>query len=472
MRLGARALLFNLTLLVAAARVQAEGAGTDAPRALPRSAVNRPPAEASVHTANVYTLRQCLALAVRNFPKIYEAKAKLGQKRAQLFQAETAPYSEFTLTGGLGPAPMVRGTSLYSPNTDASLTTSMALAWQVGIEGAVPLWTFGKITNLVDAATAQVAVGEHEVRKEKNELKLNVRKAYYGIQLARDSLALLHEATRRIDKYLDRLAERAEDGESDDIDSLKLRMYRAELDARESEARRQERIALAGLRFMTGVTGAFGIPDLPLEQVSHSLLPLPQYLSAARLFRPEINMARAGVVARRAQLRLEQSRYFPDVGLGLSVKYARAPEVADQLNPYVKDNGNYLLYGAALVLRWKLDFLPQSARLAQAEAQLEEIRATERFALGGIGVEVEQAFAEAMDAARRLDAYARATNYARQWLIKVQQGIEVGTFDDEEIVDPAKEYAMKRFLQMSATFDYNMAIAKLAQTTGWDAVGD
>jgi outer membrane protein TolC len=149
---------------------------------------------------------------------------------------------------------------------------------------------------------------------------------------------------------------------------------------------------------------------------------LPQYLSAARLYRPEINMARAGVVARKAQLRLEQSRYFPDLALGLSAKWARAPEVEDQLNPYVRDDGNYLRYGAALVLRWKLDFLPQSARLAQAQAQLEEMRATERFALGGVGVEVEQAFAEAADAARRLDAYTRATSYARQWLIKVQQG--------------------------------------------------
>jgi hypothetical protein len=42
--------------------------------------------------------------------------------------------------------------------------------------------------------------------------------------------------------------------------------------------------------------------------------------------------------------------------------------------------------------------------------------------------------------------------------------------DDEDIVDPAKEYALKRFSQMSATFDYNVAFAKLAQVTGWQAV--
>ena len=83
---------------------------------------------------------------------------------------------------------------------------------------------------------------------------------------------------------------------------------------------------------------------------------------------------------------------------------------------------------------------------------------------------MEQAFAEAVDAATRVDAYTRAQGYARQWLIKVQQGIDVGTFEDEDVVSPAKEYALKRFAQMSAVHEYNIAIARLSQATGWDSI--
>ena len=144
--------------------------------------------------------------------------------------------------------------------------------------------------------------------------------------------------------------------------------------------------------------------------------------------------------------------------------------MTNQINPWVNDSANRFHYGAALALKWKLDFLPQSARVAQAQAQLEEIRATERYALGGVGTEVEQAFAEAVDAATRVDAYTRAQGYARQWLIKVQQGIDVGTFEDEDVVSPAKEYALKRFAQMSAVYEYNIAIARLSQATGWDSI--
>ncbi|HEY3235275.1 MAG TPA: TolC family protein [Polyangiaceae bacterium] len=432
-----------------------------------------PPAAAQAtgnQTSGAYSLHRCLDLAERNYPKILQARARLAKQTGQLREAKTAPYSDFTLSAGLTAAPTVRGTDVYSPNTDSSLSSDMGLAWQIGIEGAVPLWTFGKISGLQDAAEAQVEAGKHGVKKERNEVRLLVRRAYYGLQLARDSLALVKNAEQRILTHLTRLEERAQRGQGDDIQLLKVKMYQAELQARESEIQHQESTALSGLRFLTGVSNAFDIPDEPLRRSRHTLAPLAHYLSAARLFRPEVNMARAGVVAREAQLRMARARYYPDLALGLSAKWARADQVTDQRNPFVEDRANFLQYGAGLVLRWKLDFLPQAARTAQAEADLEEMRAEEQYALGGVGVEVEEAFSEARTSEKRVEALSRAAKYARQWLVKVQQGIDVGTFDDEDIVDPAKEYALKRFAQMSAIFDYNIAVAKLAQATGWDAV--
>ncbi len=440
----------------------------DSTEALNAAASSLP--QAAAPTSRVLSLKRCLEMAALNYPKVAEARARLAQKRAQLDQAYSAPYSDFTMTGGVGPAPTVRGTAVYSPDTDKALTNTMGIAWQLGVSGAIPIWTFGKITNLWDAADAQVRVGEHEIKKEQNDVKLSVRRAYYGVQLARDALTLLNEAAGRIDTYLGRMQKKADAGDGDDVDLLKLKMYRAELDARQSEATRQQAIALSGLRFLTGGGSDVDVSDTPLQRSSHRLGPLAHYLSAARLYRPEVNMARAGVLAREAQMRMERAKFFPDLALGLSFNYSAAPLVEDQRNPFVKDSANYLSYGAALVFRYKLDFLPQSARLAQANAQLEEQRATERYALGGVGTEVEQAFLEAEDAARRLDAYTRATGYAKQWLVQVQEGIDVGTYEDQDIVDPAKEYATKRFLQMNATFDYNVALAKLAQATGWDVV--
>lgn len=447
-----------LALLLVAASVHAAAASDAAHADLPA----RP--------GRTLTLRRCLQLAERNYPKVRQALARLDKKRAELDEAHTAPFSRFTLNAGAGLAPTVRGTNVFSPNSDVSLSSNMAFVWQLGLQGVVPLWTFGKIENLWDAAEAQVGVGEHEVKKERNDVRLAVRQAYYGAQLAHDSAYLVHNALKRLGTYITNLERAIEEGEGDDIELVKVKMYSAELEARESEALRQERIALSGLRFFTGVKGELTLPDEPLRRLPHTLGPLERYLAAARLFRPEINMARAGVLARSAQLGLSRARHFPDVGLGLNASYTYAPEVTDQRNPFVRDPGNAASYAAGLVLHWELDFLPQAARVAQARADLEEMRATERLALGGVAVEVEKAFEQARDAQRRLDALSRATALAKQWLIKVQQGIDVGTMEEEDLVDPTKEYALKRFARMSAVYDYNLAMAKLAQVTGWDAV--
>jgi outer membrane protein TolC len=415
-----------------------------------------------------YTLERCIALTLRNYPRIHEARARLEYRRGQQAQSWSQPYSEFNVTGGLALAPEVRGTPVYSPDTDVALTSHMGLGWSIGIDGVIPLWTFGKITNLWDASAAQVKVAEQDVEKEKNNIKLDVRRAYYGVQLARDAMALMRDAESRVDKYMGSLEKKVKSGDGDEITFYKLKMNRADLTARHSQARQSEAVALASLKFLTGVQGELPLPDQPLVRVRQGLSPLAIYLSAARLHRPEINMARAGLRAREAQVRLEQARYYPDIGLGLAARWAKAPGITDQTNPFVHDTINVIGYGAALALKYKVDFLPTSARVAQARAQLEELRATERYALGGVAVEVETAYREAEDAQRRLDAYAEAAAYAKKWLILVQQGIDVGTNDEEDLVDPAKEWALKRFAVMSATYDYNVALGKLAQATGWE----
>src|SRR5690606_22105163 len=117
------------------------------------------------------------------------------------------------------------------------------------------------------------------------------------------------------------------------------------------------------------------------------------------------------------QVELAKARLYPDFGLGISAKIIRSAEVTDQRNPFTNDPANRSFFGMGLLFRWKLDLLPQAAKLAQARAQLEEVRATESYALGGIAAEVEKAYAEASAAKARLDAWNEATDYAKRWII-------------------------------------------------------
>src|SRR5690606_26972114 len=108
------------------------------------------------------------------------------------------------------------------------------------------------------------------------------RGRYEGGMLGRDARALIDEALKIVDKYLARLEERVEEGEGDEIELIKLKLHREELTVRASEARKQQRIALSGLRFLTGYTRPFSVPDMPLKALPHKLGPLARYLAAAR----------------------------------------------------------------------------------------------------------------------------------------------------------------------------------------------
>ncbi len=425
--------------------------------------------EAQAAARATYSLPRILELTDGNHPNIAMARARVLQARAQLDEAHWAPFSQFKLTGGVAIVPTLAGNNVFSPNTDVSLTSSLGVGWRAGIEGVVPLWTFGKISNLWEAAGANVKLNEASVERDRDAVRVDVRKAFFGLQLARDSQLLLKDVRSAVEKGQVALQKQIDKDEGDPIDLLKLQTYGSELDIREAEASRYVTVALAGLRFYTGVAD-LDIPDEPIRPPKHLLGHVTRYLQAASLYRPEMAMVKAGLTARQAQVQLARAGLFPDIGIGVQVGFSAAPQIADQINPYITDPGNYFRYSAALVFQWKLDLLPQTARIRFAEAQLDEIRAQQRFALGGVAAEIEQAYAEVVDWKKRVDIYAKAVQTAKRWLVMVQQGIDVGTIAEKELLDPAKAYALNRFNQLNAIMELDLAMSRLAKATGWDAI--
>ncbi len=415
------------------------------------------------------SLADALLLADKNHPNILAARAKLSFTRAQLDEAHSAPFSMFRLSGGVGVAPELQGTSTYSPDNDVSLSSGVALAWRIDLQGVLPLWTFGKIGHLWEAAEANIKVHRAGVEKERDLVRLEVRRAYYGLLLARDAKLLLADVKKQLGKAEKALTEKVDAGEADAADLYKLLTFASEVDVRDAEADKFVTSTLAGLRFYTGAAD-FDAADAPLAPPVHELGAIDTYLGAANKYRPELAQVRHGVEARTAQVHLAESGFYPDIGLALSLGLGVAPEIDDQINPFAYDPANYFRYGAGLAFQWNLDFVPQVARLKQAKSNLAEMRAVEKLADGGVEAEVRLAHAEVTDWQKRRAAFVKSTSYAKKWLIVTQQGIDVGTIEDKELLEPAKAYALGRFNVMNATMELDLAMAKLARATGWDAI--
>jgi outer membrane protein TolC len=460
-----------LAVLVAAAtpaRAEdpAEPARGDAPLARPTIRLHQ------------YTLEECLALADRNFPNLWAARSRLAYTHAQLEEARWTPWFQWSANSLAGLSPPLAGTVLWPVATQASKNVSglegLQPFFHFDITGTLPLYTFGKISSSFEAAEANVRVSEWDMEKWRQTMRMDVRRAYYGLQLSRDGKYIADDALGRLDKAIQGLKEKIakNDPNVSDVDKLSLETYRQEVVAQSLQAPKGEAYATAALRFMTGVETNMEVVDEPLRRPDRPLVAIAQYLEAARILRPDVNMARAGVVARRAWVDYNRARLFPDVGLLFSAGFTSTPSATPQQNLFANDPFNNFFYGfygvSGLAMHWDLGLLPQAARTQQAEAQLEETRALERLALGNAEYEVEKAYADAVEAKSREEAWDKAEHLAKQWISIVQDHIDLGTWDERQLMWPLRSYLGARVNHLTALMDYNVAMSNLAMVSGWD----
>ena len=426
-------------------------------------------------TARTFTLAECLSLTDRNHPNLWAAKARVALVHAQLDEARWTPYWNWSASSNIGVLPPIAGTVNYTSTPASALNLKFGDGVQpvftFDISGALPIYTFGKITAIREAAQAQVRVNEWDLEKFRQMTRMDVRRAYFGLLLARDAGYIINDVLAKVNKGIEGIKTKLAKGDTsvEEIDRLRLEVYRDEITARSGEPLRGETYALAALRFMTGVQTAFDIPDEPLRPPDTSLAPVVRYLSAARLFRPEVGMARAGIAARQAYVEYQRAKYFPDIGIGVFGSYAVAPSVATQNIALFPNPYNHFYAGAGLGVRWNLDLLPNSARVAAAESQLEETRALERLALGGIAVEVENAYAIVLEARTREEAWGRAEQRAMKWITTIQTAIDLGTKDERALIEPLRVYVNSRVQHTQSLMDLNVAMSDLARISGWDA---
>jgi outer membrane protein, multidrug efflux system len=422
-----------------------------------------------------YSLDECLALADRNHPNIWAARARLSFVHGQLDEATWTPFWQWNASATTGLIGQIGGTPQFSQSTISSLTPSFGRLGepfvQLSISGGVPLYTFGKITAAKGAAESQVRANEWDLEKARQQVRWDVRRAFFGLMLARDVHYLIDDIRSRLEQAISGMRAKIAKGDTSvaEWDKLRLEIYREEIVARLAEADKGATQAITGLRFLTGIQTAFDIPDEPLKRPDVPVASVVQYLSTARLFRPETNMARAGILARKYWADYQRARLFPDIALGLQANYAAAPSAVLNTNAWLGIGFNGFAPVAVLRATWNLDLLPQAARIAQAEAQHEETRAQERLSLGGVAVEVEHAYAAVLEAKTREEAWDRAEHKSKAWIAMIQDAIDLGAQDERALMEPLRAFANSRSSHLIAMMDFNVQMCWLAFVSGWDA---
>jgi outer membrane protein len=429
-------------------------------------------AEESPKPQAVLTLDDCIRMALKAPPELGEAQSDIDLATSKLDEAKSYRFPKLELTTLVGPAPIARKDAITPIiKTDEPLFSVNALTWFASADATIiqPLYTFGKISENMKAATHGIEVDRSRKEQRANEVVQKVHEYYNGLLLAREMKELVLEvqeilvsAREKAQKLLDQGSETV-----DEMDLYKLDAFSGEAAKYLEEAKKGEALALAALRARLGlpVDARLEIANERLVIVDVEIPPLETYLENARRRRPEFHQISEGLKARTALVEAAKANYYPDIFLGVLFSWAYSDERDRIQNPYINDQFNHLNAGIALGARWKLDFGITDAKVAGERAQYNRLLSTREYADANIPLQVKKYYLDLIEARNSAKATRGAYLNAKKWAVTAIANFDFGMGPAKDIFEALQAYSSMRADFFKSIYNYRIAAANLDYAT-------
>ncbi len=431
-------------------------------------------------------LQGLLDLALEHDGRVQAAYAKLSAYRAQYDQAAWAWFPKIKLKALVaGP---VGSRRLACPDeadcvelvknggkTDlGNLSDEMSVAVGGKVEAVLPLYTFGKIGAAKNAARAGVEAGQAQILRARQEVAFEVRRAWYGWLLACSAVEVLTDGEKKVDKTEKKLLEMLDELNENvtERDLFKLRYKASEVRTMLLEAQRRKRMALAAMRFLTGVEdlgsadrplaeGQLAVPDLQIAERQ-------TYLTRAGEHRPELKLLRAAVRASAAAVEAKRASFYPDLFLLGRFEGSYSP-IHDYIdNSLLRRGLTYYTGGLSLGMKVDLDVPQKVFRLEQAEAELHRIEVQAEQATAAVGLELDDRLEKLTTARDTYKILRRGHRAAKAWMRSNQMSYGVGMTNTKDMIESVTAYARSRIEKDKAAHDMLVARDKLDLVVGED----
>ena len=420
----------------------------------------------------VLTLAEAIARAVAASPEIRQVQQGVAAAEAKKDQADAGRFPQLSFTSVVGPSARARGTVLGSPDSVNEPTVDNVFTRQ-DLRLVQPLYTFGKLSNLREAAAQGIQVERARVDEKRGDVVLRVKEAYYGLLLARELWGLLGDIQEQLVKALAKVERQLAAGApgADEVDLYKLRTFAGELRKNRGEVERGRDLALSGLRTLLDLS-----PGQTIEPAAKALDPEPraigpeaeQVAEALRL-RPEMAQLAAGLRATEALVEVERSHFYPQLFAAIEGAFARAGNRTFQRNPFVNDPVNTQYAVPVVGLKLDLDFGITAGRVRAAMAEHRKLQETRTTAERGIPFQVRKALLELAEARQSIAATEEAYTNAKKWLVAAVANFDLGVGEAKEVADGMVAFVRMRADNYRAIYNFNLALANLDHAAGRDA---
>lgn len=426
------------------------------------------------------SLDQAINLALNHDPRVDEKEAFVRKAQGLLAEADGSGGLRYSVDTFLALTTDVEGgffengeescSNNCTPRDDVFDFDEGISVWG-GLTFSIikPLMTFGRLEGYQEAAQHNILVKQQDVALQRDSIRLDVVRAYYGYLTARDSRLLLEDTRKRLESALELVEEWLDEdkGNVSLSDRYALESGLGLIDNFLAEASGLETIAMAGLKVLTGIKSeTITLRDKRLNPVQLPDQSLEEWTQLAFENRPEFKQVEAGLAARRALVQANRSESKPIVFAGVAGTLAYAPGRDKLDNPHVFDTFNHAALSPLLGMRWQWEQGAQPARVAQAQAELDALIHTASFAREGIPFQVQEQYVLVQSKYKSLKAMRSSAKSARRWMIAAYADFEAGLEEADKILTAMQVYVLAYAEYLKVVNDYNNHVSKLQSVSG------
>lgn len=426
------------------------------------------------------SVEKAIEMALAHDPRIEEKQAFVRQAEGLLQEAEGSEGFRYSVDSFLAIATGVDG-GFFEDGADSCSTNCEprddlydvddGLSLWAGLTFAIvkPLATFGRLDNYQEAAQNNIAIKQQDVALQRDEVALQVVKAYYGYLTARDSRLLLEDTRYRLEgalKLVDGWLEEGS-GNASQSDKYALESGLGLIDNFLAEAGSLEKIAMAGLKFLTGHEDeVIGLTDRRIKPVALPAESLDEWIDLAIANRSEFKQVEAGLAARRALVQATRADDKPIVFAGVAGSLAYAPDRERLDNPHIYDPFNHMAASPLIGMRWQFGPGAQEGRVAQAQAELDALVHKASFAREGIPFQVREQYYTMQARYQAIGSMRKSSKAARRWMIAAYSDFEAGLEEADDVINALQVYVLAYAEYLRAVNDFNNLVSKMKSVSG------
>ncbi len=429
------------------------------------------------HTVN---LKKAIEIASKQNLELKEKRYKIKIAENQFEQVRRSYFlPKLTLRNASGFVPGVDAIRIDSINYAYSNQSEDSYSnWgpftDFKVEALQPIFTFGKLSGLKNAAKANIKVQSFDFQNEKMDIFYDVKKYYWSYLLASELVELSNDTMKKIKEAKKKVEDKLEEGlgEVTQADLFKIKLRETEVKEKVRQAETGKILALEVLKLTLGIdySDSLFLGDKKLKVVKFEKSDLSILTEKSFQSRADFQQLKFGIQAKKFLLEEAKSEFFPQFFIGAEYKFNKTPGRDDIDNPFLVDNSNFNSYKAVIGFKQNLGFHVSSKKVEKAKFEYQELLAKEKYSKEGIKLEVKKAFLEAEDLKKTVRELSRMVKMTSGWYKTTASDYDLGLGELKELVEAFSAKVETEQKYLDSIYKFNLAIAKLEKVSGIELI--